>query len=64
MAKTTFCKRPQTVTDYLTGLIWCRDANLAQYIEPDSTWALYLDKGAVAVGQKTQARFYVWAVRN
>jgi hypothetical protein len=30
--------------------------------EPDWAWALYLDKGAVGVGQKRQARFYVWAV--
>jgi len=32
--------------------------------EPDWAWALYLDKGAVGVGQKAQARFHVWAVRN
>lgn len=31
--------------------------------EPDWAWALYLDKGAVGVGQKTYARFRVWAVR-
>lgn len=30
--------------------------------EPDWAWALYLDKGAVGVGQKSQARFCVWAV--
>ncbi len=30
--------------------------------EPDWAWALYLDKGAVGVGQKRQARFCVWAV--
>lgn len=30
--------------------------------EPDWAWALYLDKGAVGVGQKRQARFHVWAV--
>jgi hypothetical protein len=30
--------------------------------EPDWAWALYLDKGAVGVGQKSQARFHVWAV--
>jgi len=30
--------------------------------EPDWAWALYLDKGAVGVGQKQQARFHVWAV--
>jgi hypothetical protein len=30
--------------------------------EPDWAWALYLDKGAVGVGQKQQARFHVWAI--
>lgn len=30
--------------------------------EADWAWALYLDKGAIGVGQKTQARFNVWAV--
>lgn len=30
--------------------------------EPDWAWALYLDKGAVGVGQKSQTRFCVWAV--
>lgn len=30
--------------------------------EPDWAWALYLNKGAVGVGQKTQAHFHVWAV--
>lgn len=30
--------------------------------EPDWAWALYLDKGAVGVGQKCFARFYSWAV--
>ena len=32
--------------------------------EPDWAWALYLDKGAVGVGQKRQARFCVWAVSD
>ncbi|MFV2060091.1 MAG: DUF1566 domain-containing protein [Gammaproteobacteria bacterium] len=32
--------------------------------EPDWAWALYLDKGAIGVGQKSQAEFYVWSVRN
>ena len=32
--------------------------------EPDWAWALYLDKGAVGVGQKTQARFHAWTVRH
>ena len=32
--------------------------------EPDWAWALYLDKGAVGVGQKTQATFHVLAVRG
>lgn len=30
--------------------------------EPDWAWALYLTKGAVGVGQKKGAHFYVWAV--
>ncbi len=30
--------------------------------EPDWAWALYLDKGAVGVGQKRQGRFFVWPV--
>jgi hypothetical protein len=30
--------------------------------EPDWAWALYLDKGAVGVGQKAQAGFHVWPV--
>lgn len=32
--------------------------------EPDWAWALYLDKGAVGVGQKSQARFWVWPVAD
>lgn len=32
--------------------------------EPDWAWALYLDKGAVGVGQKSQARFYLWPVQE
>lgn len=30
--------------------------------EPDWAWALYLDKGAVGVGQKRDKHFHVWAV--
>jgi hypothetical protein len=32
--------------------------------EPDWAWALYLDKGAIGVGQKGFARFHAWAVRE
>ncbi|HDK37607.1 MAG TPA: DUF1566 domain-containing protein [Thiolapillus brandeum] len=32
--------------------------------EPDWAWALYLDKGAIGVGQKPGRHFYVWAVRT
>lgn len=32
--------------------------------EPDWAWALYLDKGAVGVGRKRDARFHVWAVSS
>ncbi|HEB80599.1 MAG TPA: DUF1566 domain-containing protein, partial [Chromatiales bacterium] len=30
--------------------------------EPDWAWALYLEKGAVGVGQKAGAHFHVWPV--
>jgi hypothetical protein len=30
--------------------------------EPDWAWALYLNKGAVGVGQKRGAHFSVWAL--
>ena len=30
--------------------------------EPDWAWALYLAKGAVGVGQKWGAHFYIWPV--
>ncbi|GMQ74939.1 MAG: hypothetical protein BMS9Abin01_0181 [Gammaproteobacteria bacterium] len=32
--------------------------------EPDWAWALYLDKGAVGVGQKRGPHFHVWPVRD
>lgn len=32
--------------------------------EPDWAWALYLDRGAVGVGQKCGRHFHVWAVRG
>lgn len=32
--------------------------------EPDWAWSLYLDDGAVGVGQKAFARFSAWAVSN
>ena len=32
--------------------------------EPDWAWVLYLNKGAVGVGQKSGAYFHVWAVRS
>lgn len=32
--------------------------------EPDWAWALYLDKGAVGVGQKREGRFSIWPVRT
>jgi hypothetical protein len=34
------------------------------HYEPDWSWALYLDKGAVGVGQKRFSRFHVWAVSS
>lgn len=32
--------------------------------EPDWAWALYLDKGAVGVGQKAGRHFHVWPVAD
>ena len=32
--------------------------------EPDWAWALYLDKGATGVGQKSGSHFHVWAVAD
>lgn len=32
--------------------------------EPDWAWALYLDKGAVGVGQKVGKHFHVWPVQD
>jgi hypothetical protein len=32
--------------------------------EPDWAWALYLDKGAIGVGQKRGKHFHVMALRN
>lgn len=47
--------------DDVRDVYWSSTTSL---FEPDWAWALYLDKGAVGVGQKTQARFYVWAVSD
>jgi len=33
-------------------------------VERDWAWALYLEKGAIGVGQKTQTCFHVWAVQD
>ena len=38
--------------------------NTTSLYEPDWAWALYMDKGAVGVGQKRFARFYMWAVTD
>lgn len=32
--------------------------------EPDWAWALYLDKGAIGIGQKKGAHFSAWAVKD
>ncbi len=37
-------------------------ASTSSAFEPDWAWALYLDKGAVGVGQKRGPHFHVWAV--
>jgi hypothetical protein len=47
--------------DDVRDVYWSSTTSL---FEPDWAWALYLDKGAVGVGQKTQVRFYVWAVSD
>lgn len=46
---------------YVRDVYWSSTTSL---YEPDWAWALYLDKGAVGVGQKRQARFCVWAVSD
>lgn len=43
----------------LQDVYWSSTTSL---YEPDWAWALYLDKGAIGVGQKNHARFHVWAV--
>ena len=45
----------------LRDVYWSSTTSL---YEPDWAWALYLDKGAAGVGQKSQVRFYVWPVRE
>lgn len=45
----------------LRDVYWSSTTSL---YEPDWAWALYLDKGAVGVGQKSQARFHAWPVRE
>ncbi len=44
----------------LRDVYWSSTTSL---YEPDWAWALYLNKGAVGVGQKMQVKFYVWTVR-
>lgn len=46
---------------HVRAVYWSSTTSL---YEPDWAWALYLDKGAVGVGQKDQARFYVWPVAD
>ncbi|MFV1984028.1 MAG: DUF1566 domain-containing protein [Thiohalomonadales bacterium] len=43
----------------LQDVYWSSTTSL---YEPDWAWALYLDKGAVGVGQKSHAKFHVWVV--
>ena len=62
-----FVANSELVQDRLTGLFWTRNANIPELpmtsaFEPDWAWALYLDKGAVGVGQKAGAYFHVWPV--
>lgn len=56
---------PALLLDYpfaqVRDVYWSSTTSL---YEPDWAWALYLDKGAVGVGQKSQARFHVWPLRE
>lgn len=45
----------------LQDVYWSSSSSL---FEPDWAWALYLNKGAVGVGQKARAHFHVWAVHD
>lgn len=47
--------------EQLQDVYWSSTTSL---YAPDWAWALYLDKGAVGVGQKSQARFHVWPVQR
>jgi hypothetical protein len=52
--------RPHPFTD-IRDVYW---SSTTSAFEPDWAWALYLEKGAVGVGQKREARFLVWLVRD
>jgi hypothetical protein len=52
---------PAEVFDRVDAVYWSSTTSMYQ---PDWAWALYLDKGAVGVGQKQQGRFSAWAVRG
>lgn len=39
-------------------------SSTTSFYQADWAWALYMDKGAVGVGQKVFARFYLWAVAD
>jgi hypothetical protein len=45
----------------LQDVYWSSSTSL---FEPDWAWALYLNKGAVGVGQKAHAHFHIWAVHD
>lgn len=51
-------------TDVLNRLGTVYWSSTTSMYQPDWAWALYLDKGAVGVGHKLEARFSVWAVRD
>jgi hypothetical protein len=48
------------ITDVQSGY-W---SSTTSRFEPDWAWALYMDKGAVGVGQKAGRHFHAWAVRD
>lgn len=52
--------RPQPFTD-VRDVYW---SSTSSAFEPDWAWALYLDKGAIGVGRKREARFCVWLVAD
>jgi hypothetical protein len=51
----------QAVFDDVQDAYW---SSTTSVFEPDWAWALYLDKGAIGVGQKRDPHFFVWPVSD